>query len=175
MTEDADNAIRTLCDVLVGSGLKLWDSQLIGNQPPATRERYQKMRNPRPGDWVFEWTAYDADVVTRVGRLVLDRQEPVWTKEAWAEAGGGDEPIATERAFYVELVDGRLFRWTNAGILRLFTLSSYRNRSGIYSKKQVREFWASEAQERHKEALANWLATTTGGNKKAPPESTDGA
>lgn len=39
---------------LVAAGRMLWSATLIGNPPPSTRRLIERMRNPQPGDLVWE-------------------------------------------------------------------------------------------------------------------------
>jgi hypothetical protein len=100
----------------------LYSACLVGNPAPFVARLYEQMKSPQSGDVVLEVsTIYDESRTgTRLGRLVRVAAEPVFTATEWAEGGGRpDEPIPTERVWYIALDGGREFRWTNATFIRV--------------------------------------------------------
>lgn len=97
---------------------------LVGNPAPRVAAMYQHLTSPQVGDMVLETsTIYDESRVgMRFGRLVRVASEPMYTPEEWADGGSGpDEPIPHERVWYIELADGREFRWVNASFIAVPT------------------------------------------------------
>lgn len=96
---------------------------LVGNPAPKVAAMYERMKSPQVGDLVLEIsTIWDPERVgTRLGRLLRHVREPVYTPEEWGANGGGDDPIPTESIWYIELADGREYRWHNASFIAVFT------------------------------------------------------
>lgn len=89
----------------------LQSTVLVGNPAPIVEEMDERMRDPHPGDLVWEHT-------TRPGRVaILDAivQEAVASEEDW----DGDLPIPTERVYYVRRLSGEPERWVDAEFLSL--------------------------------------------------------
>jgi hypothetical protein len=100
----------------------------LGNTAPDARVLYGRMINPQVGDVVMEISTihhdgqrprYESRTGDRIGTLMRIESEPMHTPEQWAEGGYGDEPIPTERAWYLRLLDGREYRWVNASFIAL--------------------------------------------------------
>jgi hypothetical protein len=104
---------------------------MVGNPAPAVRAFYERIRDPRPGDWVMETTTLGGaprevvglrpipadDYTRRVGRLKTVCREPY---PSWDEEREG-EPAPTEEVFYVESLAGELVRWVNASFVAIPT------------------------------------------------------
>lgn len=78
---------------------------------------YEKFKNPQPGDFVWESSsAYMRDRDWHaVGKLLRTAREPIPME--WDVAVNGPRP--TEFVWYIELLDGRESRWTNAEFLKV--------------------------------------------------------
>lgn len=89
---------------------------------PITRATHDVLTSPRPGHLVMEIsTIYMPERDEwRFGRLLRRVDEPRYSADEWREQGArDDEPIPTQRAWYIELPDGREFRWDNAEFIRV--------------------------------------------------------
>ncbi len=112
--------------LLKGAAYQTWRATLCAG-PQSIRELFEELRNPKPGDLVMETTTHGMkkrDPLEGIGRLVSVMQEPMYTQEAWKEAGYDEgEPIPTERIWIIELIfdDGRQFRWRNAQFIKVKT------------------------------------------------------
>lgn len=93
-----------------------WDAVLCGSPNPVQEALHARMLNYKRGDLVVELsTLYMQDRdLDAVGRLVLVANEPIDYPE-WEEEEDGPRPM--ERVFYIDTLDGRRFRWTNARFL----------------------------------------------------------
>lgn len=113
---------------------KIWDACLVGNQCEKTREMFEDMKNPKPGDLVIEKsTLYAGKMrgtdgkmescgICGIGYLVKIERESIWTEEQVKINGWkleNDGPIPTEKVIYLKLFDGREIRWTNADVLKI--------------------------------------------------------
>lgn len=131
--EDREEEAETM---LSGSGLmrlaeisayNLYLATLVGDPAPRVKKIGDRMRAPVPGDLVLEISTiyreggrYESRVGERLGRLLRVVREDVYTAEVWygRECGAQPgEPIPTERVWYIELADGREYRWHNASFI----------------------------------------------------------
>lgn len=112
--------------LLKGCAYELWRASLCAG-PQSTRDLFNELKDPKPGDLVMETTTHhmpNRDPLEGIGRLVSITREPMYTPEAWKEAGAEEgEPIPTERVVTIALIfdDGRLFRWRNADFIKVKT------------------------------------------------------
>lgn len=116
MTRELTPELERLLEITAYNAYTVSITGLSGN----LRALNGRMREPKPGDWVVEMSTiyYEDRNGTRFGTLVRVADEPVYPEEQRAELGfGPDEPMPTERVWYVRLLDGREFRWTNASFL----------------------------------------------------------
>jgi hypothetical protein len=114
-------------------GYELWSSQLIGNSPPITQRRFERMDKPEPGDLVLEtssawmwikkrqkvgdwWCAENA-----IGTFLRQEWEPI---PNWNEEDEG-ESAPKERVWYIRSHDGRELRWTNANFIAILPSSGW--------------------------------------------------
>ncbi|MGB1214951.1 MAG: hypothetical protein ACPG4X_16405 [Pikeienuella sp.] len=104
--ETAARSIRIL-------GNHAWLATLCSNQTPNQKALFEAMQSPNIGDIVFESsTIYRRSLdLDAVGILLKDCHEPAHTDWDEIEEGG---PCPSERVFYVQTLDGREKRWTNA-------------------------------------------------------------
>lgn len=89
---------------------------------PITRKLADAIQNPKPGHLVMETsTIYMPERdESRFGRLLRKTREPCYSSDEWRAQGGKDEePIPTESVWYIELPDGREYRWVNADFIRV--------------------------------------------------------
>lgn len=107
--------------VLRVSAYRAYLNTLIGAAPPCVQEAYKRMTHPRVGDWVIEistiYIASRSDV-EGVGVLEEIAREPIDFLE-WDEAEDG--PVPEETVYYLRLIDGRRFRWSNASIIAVLS------------------------------------------------------
>jgi hypothetical protein len=105
----------------------LYLATLVGSPAPRVRDLGERMRSPRPGDLVLETSTvyregdhYESLIGCRLGRLLRRPRENVYTDAEWVEQGGKpDEPIPTEQVWYIELADGREYKWVNADFIAI--------------------------------------------------------
>lgn len=99
-----------------------WLNTLTGNPAPRIKELHDRMSSPQVGDLVLETsTIYFEDRVgTRLGKLTRIALEPMYAPEDWNEQEEG-RPIPTEKIWYIELPDGREYRWNNASFIAVPT------------------------------------------------------
>lgn len=88
------------------------------------REQYlfQIMSNPKVGDFVVEKSTTHMPKFngTRFGKLVEIAQEEIQlSDEGRKDYLDNNEPIPKETVYYIELFDGRRFRWHNASFVVL--------------------------------------------------------
>jgi hypothetical protein len=103
------NAIRV-------SAHALWCSTLRGGALSMDEFWSGELRVLEPGRLVYEASTvhYPARSIDAVGLFLRSAREPVFTLEQWEEGGGGEDPIPLETVYYIQTLDGREFRWTNA-------------------------------------------------------------
>lgn len=104
---------------------------LVGDPAPVTEALYKRMQDVRVGDWVVEQTTilmtgnsgarhgHYRKAIDAVGKLLRITQEKVDFGDpsfVWNEAEEG-RPHPTEKCFYIQTLDGREFRWTNASFI----------------------------------------------------------
>lgn len=82
----------------------------------------------------------DYDPINSIGVWEREEQEPVFTPEQWAEGGGEDEPIPTERVIYIRTLDGREFRWVNANFIRVPDTTGFKAITGPANFQFKKEF-----------------------------------
>lgn len=94
-------------------GNHAWLAVICGNQNQRHKAIYEAMKSPVVGDLVFESsTIYRRSMdIDAVGILTKDCLEPAF--EDWDEDEEGG-PCPTERVFYIQTLDDREKRWTNA-------------------------------------------------------------
>lgn len=108
--------------LLYVSAYQAYLGTLHGCSAPITGAAHKGLSKPTAGHLVMEVTTiYMADRDDwRFGRLLRVVEEPAYTREKWREGGGkDDEPIPTERVWYIELPDGTEYRWVNASFIRV--------------------------------------------------------
>jgi hypothetical protein len=103
---------------------------LVGNAPPCVHELRKRFEDIKIGDLVVETTTalmdgrrgekYFRPALDAVGYLVKVTWEPiVWEGDpdfVWDEVVEG-KPHPTEKCTYIQTLDGREFRWTNASFV----------------------------------------------------------
>lgn len=109
------------------SAYNLYLATLVGDPAPRVKKIGDRMCAPVPGDLVLETSTiyregerYESLIGCRLGRLVRTAREDVCTAEQWYDHEGGEasgEPIPTERVWYIEIADGREYRWRNASFI----------------------------------------------------------
>jgi len=104
-----------------------YSNVLIGNAPKVVRDAYERMKEPRAGDWVIETSTIggmrhkDGTDLDGIGILEKAARENVVFDDpdfAWDEEVEG-MPHPTEIVYYIRTMDGMLFRWTNASIIAI--------------------------------------------------------
>lgn len=100
------------------SAHELWLATLVGNPPPSLQKLRTRILSISLGDLVAENTTmhqreYDEYAI---GRLVAHRREALHCEP---EDEAEDFGRRSEEAWYLELLDGRLFRWHNASFIRV--------------------------------------------------------
>lgn len=123
--------VKHLRRLLYASAYRLFTSTYFAGDASVNNTLIKTLTHPRVGDLVMETsTLFDAGRdEERMGRLVHATWEPVYTHEAWRAAGGVEgEPIPKERIVYIQLADGREYRWRNAVFIRVLEEAS--NRTG---------------------------------------------
>ena len=117
MNDEATRGLMRLAEV---TAYNHYLACLVGNPAPRVEAALKRMTAPHVGDLVLEIsTIYlPGRTGTRMGRLARIAEEPMYAPEEWDE---GDGPIPTERVWYVELPDGREFRWVNANFIAVLT------------------------------------------------------
>jgi hypothetical protein len=127
-------------EMLAIVGLEFWNSHLIGNAPPSHTRRWERMRNPRPGDLVIEistsglWRhgskyrspSGPVKMEIVIGVLKKITNEPFPLDEPWDEdAEGRSEPL--EECVYINaLHDSSEHRWTNANFVTILPVEGWR-------------------------------------------------
>jgi hypothetical protein len=111
-----------LLRLLEVSAYNLYLATLVGHPAPSVEQTGRRMRTPQIGDVVLETSTIwrDDRLGARLGKLVRTAMEPVWTADEWREAGEDENtPIPTQRVWYLELPDGREYRWHNASFIAI--------------------------------------------------------
>ena len=100
------------------SAHQLWLATLVGDPPPSLSRLHARIASVSPGNLVAEIsTAYQREHdECAVGRLVARRREALRFE---LEDEAVDFLQRSEVAWYLELLDGRLFRWHNASFVRV--------------------------------------------------------
>ncbi len=103
----------------------VWSAVLCGNQNPRQQRMYERMKDYKIGDLVMEistiWfkgtdSRFDTSrAASRIGVLKNKTREPF---PDWDEEEQG-EPSPLEEVHYIETLDGRMFRWTNANFVAI--------------------------------------------------------
>jgi len=109
----------SLAAVLRQSAHRLWGATLVGHPVPKVAELHAEIKLIRPGDMVAELTTFymGRPHEDAVGRLVACRREAL----RYDDPEDYDRPLRdrSEVAWYIELLDGRVFRWHNASFIRV--------------------------------------------------------
>ena len=67
------------------------------------------------------------DVLNCIGTLERIANEPLYTPEQWVEMGESEnDPISSQKAWYIRTLDGREFRWENALFIRVPNARDFR-------------------------------------------------
>lgn len=87
--------------------------------PQFTKDNFNRMNNPVPGDLVLETSTHygRAKAGVRLGYLLRKVREPFpWSEEEIADNGG---ECPTELCYYIRPLDGSVpeYRWTNASFI----------------------------------------------------------
>lgn len=92
---------------------------LVGDPAPKVKRLFGRMTEPQIGDLVVEVSTVHRTVrgAGAMGKLVRVVEEPVCEASEWE----GDEPIPTERVWFVELPDGTESKWINASFIAIPT------------------------------------------------------
>jgi hypothetical protein len=120
---------------------------LAGPTWPDKERRYERMKSPCVGDMVIEVGGglREADCSNAVGWLLRETREPVWSPDEWKEAGGGNDPIPTERVFYIQTLNGQESRWVNCDFLAVpdeggwWTFDRQKARDPLRARAQTKE------------------------------------
>jgi hypothetical protein len=110
--------------MLKNCAYQLWHASLCAG-PQVIRELFYELKDPKVGDIVMETSTHfrkDRDPLEGIGRLVSIAREPMYSPEAWKEAGAEEgDPIPTELVWTIELIfdDGRRFTWRNASFIKV--------------------------------------------------------
>ncbi len=126
---------------LVEAGRLLSSAVFVGFKVPYVDELAQVMKDPQPGDLVWEFSTqlrslYDPEhAATAVGWFARRDEKPRWTREAWDEMQAG-EPYENCPVDHVWVIrpwfdPTREFTWENAEFFRLPLGWRYRLPSGI--------------------------------------------
>jgi len=86
---------------------------------------FGRLNDVKLGDWVFEASTvhHAGSGHTGIGILRAWGRQPICTEEEWEEMGGPlDESVPTVKYWDIELMDGTVFRWTNASFVKVATL-----------------------------------------------------
>lgn len=117
--------LEEIATVMRRSIYNAYSNTLIGNAPQRVTDAYDRMTNPKIGDWVIEAsTVYGfrhnpsspldgVGILENVAHEKVDFGDPEFV---WDEKEEG-RPHPTEKVHYIRTMDGRLFRWTNAMIV----------------------------------------------------------
>jgi hypothetical protein len=116
--------LETFATAFRGSAYNAYLNTLISG-PPVIHEAYKRMSNPVVGDWVIETsTIYmKGHNLNGLGVLAEIANEPVDFNDpdfVWDEVEEG-RPHPKERVYYINTLDGRRFRWTNASVIAILT------------------------------------------------------
>lgn len=90
--------------------------------PPKTKQWFDRLKDPRVGDLVYETTTihqpqHDMDGIGYL--LRVEWEKVAWPNDpefVWDEEAEG-EPHPTEKVWYLRTLDGREARWTNAHMI----------------------------------------------------------
>jgi hypothetical protein len=114
------------------TGYELWKSHLVGNNCPSNQRRYLRMQAVARGDLVMETSSTPRWIagVNRtawhepencIGYFLRKAQEAV---PNWDEAEER-EPAPTETVWYIQALDGRELRWTNANFVTIVPVEGW--------------------------------------------------
>lgn len=93
--------------------------------PKFTRDLFEELTHPKPGDLVMEITTYrmNRNPLEGIGRLIGEGSAPYFATREEAMAAGytEDEKLPTRHVWDIalEFDDGRLFRWENASFIKI--------------------------------------------------------
>lgn len=110
--------LSTIARIIRGITYNSYDAVLVGSGPPCVHEFRKRMTQIEPGALVIETSTIgmaDRDL-DAVGYLLEVTQEPVIFGDpyfVWNEADEG-RPHPTEAIHYIQTLDGRRYRWSNA-------------------------------------------------------------
>lgn len=101
---------------------------------PNHKEVFESIQKYQPGDWVVMWLTLPEDDPRRMGRLILDCTEVINPEDP-------EDNQVRDRFWYIELVDGRLFRWYNVQPLKVLRFNE--------PSAEEKAAWVQEAKKRH--------------------------
>lgn len=122
ITMKRERVVKLACHIAV-SAIVAYDNALAGNAPNQ-RRAMERLSSPWFGDLVVEITTFfrtDRPKLDAVGWLLRKTQEKIDFGDpgfVWDEAAEG-RPHPTEEVVYIETLDGREFRWTNAKFIAI--------------------------------------------------------
>lgn len=109
-----------ILNLLATTVSNLWSTGLTNFKAPA----YNAMRSPDVGDWVMENTTghLKNQNIKRIGRLEkIVLEERFYSDEAKKEFLDHGEEIPKEKCYYIRLIDGTEFKWTNCSFIKIPT------------------------------------------------------
>jgi hypothetical protein len=98
-TTARENPFMECEELLAGVTENLWTAVLCGSPSDHQREIYEKMKSPRPGDWVLEISNRRPPAKERMGKLIKQY---------------------SHACYLVEMANG-LINWENAEFIRILT------------------------------------------------------
>ncbi len=116
---DRDDMVIKAARAIAVLAYKAYDAVLCGRPTGIQSALYAFMKDVQPGRLVVEITALgrpDRDPFNSVGELIRIAAEPVVFSDpefVWDEKEEG-RPAPTEQIFYIRLLDGTEYRWSNA-------------------------------------------------------------
>jgi hypothetical protein len=131
--EGGEVSAQMLARLLFATARALYRASLMGVPCKAFEDLKLQVNLPRPGDWALEVSRFatrdvspgeDVDL-SQLGRLIRVSDED-----------GG-------RVFHTESIDGRLRRWVNVDLIRVF------EHPYLDTSDEERLAWVAEAEERH--------------------------
>ncbi len=111
--------------IIWSATMAAWGLAIGGDDYPNKRERFARMKNPQPGDFVVEQSGglRQLDCAAAVGWLDRVEQEPAFAEDEWDIETDGPMPL--ERVVYIKTIDGRDYRWVNCSFVQVPTYDGW--------------------------------------------------
>lgn len=113
-------ALEQAASFIGAAGYQAYSNCIVGNQAPAIKRYFDRVRNPEPGDLVVETSTFYARDLrgyghVAVGTLVERKIESL----VYEEDGFEPDPYEEEAWYVTPFTGGETIRWTNAEFIAI--------------------------------------------------------